>query len=239
MVDIAPTQDATLYQSTTGGFANGSGEYVFVGRIASGERRRALFRFGNLNAVPIGATINRVELHFEIDRTISGAVNLNLFRMNNSWGEGASNAGSPGGSGILPETGDATWIHRQYPATLWNLAGGDFSSPALATVLVSEPAVYFFASTPALIADVQAWKDSPASNLGWMLRADESTSPPSAKRIHSREYTGVGIRPFLRVEFSLPPAREVPIKLNPAMMLGLIVLILVVARIRESSKSAG
>lgn len=207
---IYPSQDVTLYQSSFDQVANGAGGYLFVGRIASGERRRALLRFANLSAIPPGSTIDNVSLHFQIDRTVSGAVQFNLNRMLTSWGEGSSDAGPPGGSGTGATTDDATWIHRFYPSTLWSNAGGDFDSVNSATLLVDIEADYTVASSAAMVSDVQSWLDNPTTNFGWMLRANETSSPPTAKRLGSREASNAAARPYIVVQFTAPPALPVP-----------------------------
>lgn len=213
-IALTPVADATLYEmSSLDTPANGAGEYLFVGRIANqnGDRRRSVLRFDVANAIPIGATITSVELRFFVDRTISGAVDLGLHRMSSSWSEGATDAGAPGGNGAPPSAGDATWLHRNFPASLWATPGGDFNSLASATVSVNAEQAYAIASTAALVADVQTWLNAPNSNFGWMLRANELTAPPTAKRIIARENSNAANRPQLIVGFNAPPREPVPI----------------------------
>jgi hypothetical protein len=54
-----------------------------------------------------------------------------------------------------------------------------------------------------MAADAQAWLDTPASNYGWILVGDESTSS-TAKRFDTREFPNPATRPVLTVEFSPP-----------------------------------
>lgn len=55
---------------------------------------------------------------------------------------------------------------------------------------------------------MQSWLDTPASNFGWILRADES-SPGTARRIDSREANAL-TRPTLMITYTEAPA-AVPI----------------------------
>jgi hypothetical protein len=64
---------------------------------------------------------------------------------------------------------------------------------------------FTWGSTPALIADVQAWLDAPASNHGWILLGGED-APATAKRFDSREAADPSAQPRLVVEFQ--PACE-------------------------------
>jgi hypothetical protein len=53
---------------------------------------------------------------------------------------------------------------------------------------------------------VQSWVDNPATNFGWVLRGDE-TSSGSAKRFDSRQNSVPSFRPSLSITFTLPSTR--------------------------------
>ena len=52
-----------------------------------------------------------------------------------------------------------------------------------------------------MIADVQAWLDSPGSNFGWIMIGDESTDT-TARQFPSREFGNASFRPMLTIEFT-------------------------------------
>ena len=63
---------------------------------------------------------------------------------------------------------------------------------------------YVFSSQPAMVANVQGWLDSPASNFGWLLRAaDESPNVITARQFGSRE-SGTADAPALTINFTPP-----------------------------------
>jgi hypothetical protein len=207
--------DTTLYEDVNGRLGNGAGQYLFVGRTWDENGidkllRRALVKF-DLGAVPTGSTINSVSLGITIDQVppaASGFI-MSLHTVTENWGEGASNAPGPEGRGTTAQVGDATWLHRFYDTDVWNTAGGDFSPVAVASAPVSSaPQSVLFASSPQLVAAVQAWVDDPASNHGWILLGDEVVTQ-NARRILSRENAGPG-NPLLSIEFTPPPPVAIP-----------------------------
>ena len=198
--------DTSLYEVPVGQpeTANSSGEHLFAGRIASGERRPTLFRF-NLSAIPAGATITSTQLSLSLTRNPPGVlppVNFSLFPVTASWGEGSSDAGSPGGNGVAATTGDPTWTQRAFPASAWSTAGGDFSATASAVTAASGLARYQWGSTATMVSVVQSWLDTPSGNFGWVLIADEAAGNLTARRFASREAADITTRPQLRVEFT-------------------------------------
>jgi hypothetical protein len=52
-----------------------------------------------------------------------------------------------------------------------------------------------------MVADVQSWLDDPASNFGWLLLGDETTSL-TARRFDTREAPNSALRPALEITFS-------------------------------------
>lgn len=209
-VSLEPAADNTLYNSF-GGFivSNGSGEHVFTGTNGSGEPRRALLRFDVAGAVPAGATITSAELRMTMSRTRfdTPARDTSLHRLLASWGEGASVAYGEEGGGGVPDTGDATWVSRFHPDVPWSGPGasGDFVPAASATIGVTSIGPYVWGSTPAMVADVQSWLDTPASSFGWIVIGDQSGTS-SAKRFQSRENGNALERPMLTITFEGAPA---------------------------------
>ncbi len=202
-VSLPSVKDNTLYEDALGALSSGAGTGIFVGRVGAiggAEIRRGLIRFDPGASVPAGSTITSATLRLYMNKTMAGAKPISLHRTLADWGEGTS-AGE--GTGAPSTPGDATWIHRFYPAELWSTSGGDFAAAASATTLVAGANFYEWTS-PALTADVQAWLDNPGTNFGWTLIGDESASM-TAKRFGSREWFFPSERPALLIEFN-PPA---------------------------------
>jgi len=197
--------DNTLIESATGASSNGVGPAVFVGRNsqAADFRRRGLFQFDVAGALPAGVIVTRAELSLMLTPSNPPPVEIGLHRVLAAWGEGASSASGGGGAPSAP--GDATWLHTFYDAAFWETPGGDFHAAASATIEVAEPGAVGWGSTPAAIADVQAWLDFPETNHGWLLLGEEE-APTTAKRFASREADDPADRPQLLVEYELPCA---------------------------------
>ena len=203
-VVLNAVKDNTVYSNLTNN-SNGAGDNFTTGAIQSSAVRRGLLMF-DLSSIPAGATITAVSLRMVMNRTVSGANNVSLHRLNENWGEGASNAGSGGdGNGITAELGDATWICSFSNGaggctTSWTTAGGAFQATASATTSVGGPAPYTW-STAQMITNVQGWKNNAATNFGWIIICAEGT-PGSAKRFSSRTNPIVPDRPTLTVTYS-------------------------------------
>ncbi|MCI0779349.1 MAG: DNRLRE domain-containing protein [Chloroflexi bacterium] len=200
---IEPSADNTLFEDSASFRSNGAGEHLFVGNTNSGNTRRALLRFDIASAVPPGATVTAVSLRMRMSRTRGGVVTVTLHHVLADWGEGASDAGGPEGRGATAQTGDATWRHRFADTELWDSIGGDFEAAPSGSTSVGGGGSYSWPSTDGMVADVQAWLDSPDANFGWLLRGGES-GIRTAKRFHSRENTDAGNRPLLTIDFIAP-----------------------------------
>jgi spore coat protein A len=91
------------------------------------------------------------------------------------WGEGTSNANAQEGQGAPATTNDATWRHRFYSTLFWTTQAGDFSGTMSASQSVG--AIGFYTRSSAqMVVDVQSWLDNPASNFGWLVLGDESST---------------------------------------------------------------
>lgn len=201
-VTLTPAADTTLYENS-GTESNGVGAWLFVGRTAQPgtPRRRALLRF-DLAAIPPDAVVQSVSLRLNMSRTIVGDVPVRLHRAIGAWGEGTSDASAQEGVGAPATPGDATWTQRVYPATAWTAVGGDFvATPSASLTVGALTGPYTFASTAALVADVQGWVANPTGNAGWLLQVDENLPGPSAKRFNSRQNTTAGTLPELTVTY--------------------------------------
>ena len=211
-VALQASRDNTLYEDPDGALSNGSGSYLFVGFTNNSAARRALLYFDVAAAVPAGATINEASLTLTLSKTVSGAQPIEIHQCQVApanrppppgWGEGTSVASGQEGKGASAAPGDATWIHSSFSDATWANAGGDFATEVSASTTVDALGAYTWESA-GLVADVQAWLDSPARNFGWILVGEEEDSK-AAKRFNSRENSSADTRPLLTIDYSIPP----------------------------------
>lgn len=200
-IQIAASKDNTLYQNNAGAFSNGLGHFLFAGLNNHSEARRGLLAFDLSGKIPPGAKIMSAKLTLNLSKTISGPQTVTLHRMLADWGEGASDAGGEEGGGADARPGDATWIHTFFNTQLWRNPGGDFSATVSATLTASAVGFYTWESTPEMVADVQAWLDTPTNNFGWLLLSNESVKG-GTKRFDSLQNPVAANRPVLRVIYS-------------------------------------
>ena len=205
-VVLAPLKDNTLYEDGAGITSNGSGVYFFAGFTLSNSLRRGLIAF-DLTGIPSNATVTNVSLTLYLSKTHGGSAAVTLHRTLRDWGEGASDAGEPGGSGIQAEQNDATWFHTFYDTVFWANLGGDFSSTSSATTTVSSVNTTYTWSGSGLIADVQGFVSNPATNFGWVIQGNESIAG-KAHRFNTRENTVNP--PRLTVTFQAPAGSPTP-----------------------------
>ena len=185
MVSLLPQKDNTLYEDPAGQLSNGAGIYLFAGETNIPALRRGLIAF-DLTSIPTNATITGATLSIFLSRAQGGSQVVSLSRVSSNWGEGASDAGDPGGFGTQAEPNDATWIHTFYDTSFWTTPGGDFSNVSSATTLVSTVGTTYAWSGSGLLADVQAWVSQPGINFGWVILGNETTLGV-AQRFNSRE----------------------------------------------------
>ena len=186
-VVLSPQKDNTLYEDPTGQLSNGQGIYLFTGLTGVNGLRRGLIAF-DLTSIPANATIMDATLSMFLStpHTQTVTINISLNKALHAWGEGASNAGDPGGMGAQAEVNDATWLHTFFDTIFWTTPGGDFSPTASATTPVSAVNITYIWSGSGLVADVQGWVSNPASNFGWVILADEILAG-NAQRLNTRE----------------------------------------------------
>lgn len=214
IITIVPSKDNTLIENSSGNRSDGRGDHIFVGLTAEGNRTRRALLFFDVNAhIQPGATIHSVSLTLHMNRTQAADEMVTLHRVTRDWGEGASEGGT--GNGAVAEVNDATWLHTFYDHSLWNQAGGDFNTTASATATVGPIGYYTWGTTPAMVADVQAWIDNPAANFGWLLKGNE-TDPQTSKRFGSREHPTANVHPLLTLNVTHPSdcAKELAADLN-------------------------
>ncbi len=201
---LVASRDNTLYENPAGSRSNGAGQYLFAGRDDNGQRKRGLLLFDvAASGIPSGSTVTWAVLTLNMSKSRAGAETVELRRALKAWGEGVSNAPDNEGGGATATPGDATWLHTSFDSGLWDTPGGDFADAASAVAAVDLPGPYTWASTPAMVADVQMWLDQSQSNFGWLLLGNESTRT-TAKRFDSRESTTTANRPVLEIGYTGP-----------------------------------
>lgn len=204
VIAIGALKDNTLYEDVGGALSNGAGQRFFAGRPGSGGNRRGLIAFDIAGSIPAGATINSVSLRLNMSNTSAGDKTIEIRASLQDWGQGTSIASGGEGGGGPSTLGDATWLHTFYNTSFWTTPGGDISPTVSASLLVGGVGFYTWASTPQLVANVQSWLDTPASNFGWFMLGDEINNG-SAKRFDSRENTIAANRPLLTIDYTEIP----------------------------------
>ena len=200
-VALRPAKDATLYQSSFGGTANGSGQHVFAGvTIREGSIRRGLLWFDVGSVVPAGSRVVSAALTMNLSRTLRDQPTVvTVHPVVRAWSEGPTDPEGEEGAGADAEAGDCTWLHTRSPGERWETAGGDFGV-SVAGIVVDAPGVYMWPTNAAFVALVQGWVDEPAGNFGVLLKGNESVTG-NAKRFDSRENPDEAVRPVLTVSF--------------------------------------
>jgi autotransporter-associated beta strand protein len=201
IVSIHPSQDNSIYaDKDANSNALGSLFAGDAGSLTGGSPRRALLQFDIAASIPAGSVINSVSLGLTLIKTRDlGTSDFELHALSKSWGEGTS-IGS--GSGAAATTGDATWTFSHYNTVLWAVTGGDFGATSGTAAIGNAIGPYTVGSQPGLVADVQHWLDSPASNFGWVLKGSNESVSFTAREFGSKENLTQTSRPTLTVDFT-------------------------------------
>ena len=203
LIELRPVADTSLHQISQANNMGGH-SHIAVGTTAQGTRSRGLFRF-DLGAVPPNAVVTSVRITFdlqEIPRQDLSGNSHSIHRVLTSWGEGSKS----GNLGAPATAGEASWLHSAHPAT-WQAPGGDFFAEASATQIIGpSPGFFTMNSSPALVADVQAWLANPAQNFGWLLKLTDEIPTLTARRFSSSETANGAL---LKIEYTaaLPELR--------------------------------
>lgn len=197
---LSPSKDNTLIENPNGDLTSSA---VFVGRTNQPEDsiRRGLVAFNIAEAIPAGSTVKSVTLTLNMVRTPGRNQPIELHRVLSDWGEASFN--TPRGKGEPATKGAATWMHSFFNTDFWSKPGGDFAPQASAVQTIDGGGTYTWGSTPEMVADVQAWLDSPKDNFGWLLLGNEK-APKTVKVFASRESQDSSVRPQLTVSFEPP-----------------------------------
>jgi hypothetical protein len=194
---IDAAKDNTIFQSNSNNSAGGAAG-IRAGTNGSGSPRRGLIAFDIASNVPAGSIITGVQLTLYVgDTPTVGYYDVGLHKLTKDWGEGSAGNSEPAlsgtGMGSPASPGDATWSHAMLGSASWTNAGalGDFNAVASATTSVGGPvdSPINWTSTSALVADVQSWLDTSATNFGWALINAHEETIRSQNVFYSREAT--------------------------------------------------
>jgi hypothetical protein len=191
-INIEPDRDNSIYSESNNSGGDGP---LFSGETCTGNSRRALIHFDVAGNLPVGATITAVTLTMVVEQ-VSGSPSTNNYSISPltaNFGEGTSSADGTGSPAVAP---DATW-NDGVLGTPWTTAGGDFSA-SVATTSLGPVTGTFNWSSAGMLANVQNWYSTPATNFGWILIGDESATC-SARIFGSRE---AGTAPVLSITYS-------------------------------------
>ena len=172
-VNIQATKDNSIYSEFLNN-SNGAGSTLYAGTIASSVgHRRALMAF-SFSSVPSDAVVASATLTLRCDKVPTQPIpplsfNFALHRLLSDGGQGTSNGI---GQGAPASPTDATWLKPFFgQPDPWIIDGGDFSGVKSATRVVTGIGTYTW-SNPQMAYDINAWRAAPASNFGWLLKAD-------------------------------------------------------------------
>jgi hypothetical protein len=212
-VDLGALKDTTIFQNNPDNSAGGQTQF-FSGTNSATSPRRALIAFDIAGSIPAGSTITSVDLMLTLSQVAGGGMGggggsptIGLHEIGQNWGEGSVSAGS--GQGSPASAGDATWNSAMHGSVLWAAAGGDFDPSASASQTIvgtTTDVSYIWASTVALVADVQGWLDNPSSNFGWLLRNEDETSAQTVRAFYSHEFGNPEFQPKLTVNYVPEPS---------------------------------
>ncbi|MEM7229249.1 MAG: DNRLRE domain-containing protein [Planctomycetota bacterium] len=212
IVNLTPSQDGSIYDEFEIK-ANGAGDWLFAGRTQIGDIRRCLVQF-DVSGIPAGATILNAQLVLTFNQTQAPALDVDAHALLEDWTTGASDPPGAEGNGAFALGSDVTWRYRSYneldpPASPeWAIMGGTFNpAPSATAVAGTVPGTSVTWTSLQVTSDVQAWVDGTSANNGWLLKVNNETTIPSAKRFVSSENPSPTEKPTLVIEYVLggPP----------------------------------
>ena len=203
-ISLTPSADTTLFENfpdnNLGGITT-----VAAGTTAHDFLSRALIKFDVAGQIPANMVITSARLRLKVVRLPLGPEEstFSVRRMLRNWTEGNKSFGN---LGEPASAGQTTWNSRFHSTTPWDIpgaaAGTEFSSVASSSADVFDLGEVVFASSPALVADVQQWLTNPSQNFGWILMSDSEELNSTARRFGARE-DGPNA-PVLEIEYSQP-----------------------------------
>ena len=180
----------TYLEGGTASYENyGTGGNLFFGKyFVSNSVERAAVKFDISGLLPAGAKVKKayIKVYVASSSMSPQAMNASFYEISSNWSEGA-----------------ASWVSRT-AGTPWTAAGGDHASAAVSDAQnFSATAVYkSFEITPSV---VQKWFDTPALNLGLLLKTDIEASALTENwfGVRSSNFATASYRPKLTVYYTL------------------------------------
>jgi hypothetical protein len=181
--------EATIFENPSGANAGGY-DNICVGNLDGFVLTRRAFARFDLPEIPPGSVVTRVVYEFtqvQVRQMGAGApktATLEMRRVQADWleGEGIFLSASCGGGDDVPgvDWDSAPPVQAGISATRFLPSGGN-TQLTIDTDIGSD--------TDALIADVQAWVDSPGDNVGWDYRITEDDVLDNARRLLPGSFT--------------------------------------------------
>ena len=207
-------EDTTIFSDVDN--SGGGTDGIFSGTILNltfggdTRHRRALIRV-DLTGIPPGYVVEDVSLQMTVEMSGGnfGDIDYTLHRVTDTWGEGTVVGPSAGGFGAPADNGDATWNSNRHNISAWITPGADFIAAPSATAAAGVAGTDVTWNAPGMIADVQAWVNSPSANHGWIVISSIEGVRQRIKKFHSSE--AVAFRPVLTVTASPPTVPNRPI----------------------------
>ena len=206
-VDVQPTKDAYIYESTTSKvFGNGGSYNVLVSQSAP---QRILVKFPISNSdIPMGSIVDSAKL--VMTRTAgTGVIDVAAYQVTNSWNEAAGNNKS--NSTTL---NGATWNQRNYTNN-WTKIGGDYTATYGSQITVDNTGSTYNWNVKNI---VQNWiKNSPEPNNGFLLKAVNENSNTTLT-FAARENSTTSLIPKLDIYYkSTGTCSTIPVRAPMAM----------------------
>lgn len=218
-VTLAAGKASTIFENQPEN-SIGRGPAVFVGGDSSGSPRRGLMDFNVAANIPAGATIMSADLTLYLGMAAGGDIGapdatsrmIDLHRIIGDWAHGPTGfgvqviSGTDQGFPAVPPS--PTWNDRRYQQNQpWAAPGGDFLPTASASTLVGSTVngAYTWASTSALVSDVQLMLDQPSIGYGWMLINQDERIAGSYRALYTKDWMDPLLRPQLLVTYELAP----------------------------------
>lgn len=196
----AGCRDTFINTSGGGAYNFGKCTYLYIGSTSSGANKYRTLVYFDISPMPAGATIVSAKLVMTVFTAGADADTntLNAYAATTSWLEGTGSSCS----GAVTNDG-ATWL-KSDGVTAWT-AGGDFNPAPIATPVTKTFSDYSVVQINLDPSVVQGWFDTPASNLGMMIKFNnESTGASNIVGFLSSNQTSLGEKPTLTVKYYLP-----------------------------------
>ena len=207
-VILSASRDTALFEQNSN-YNLGSNDLIAGVTARYDQRARSLIQFNVTALIPAGSTITgaTLELNLISQAASHSPGSYQLRRFLKDWQEGVVTVKN----GSTAAAGDSTWNSQFQGTTLWSTPGGQAGVEYAATPSAVGASVdvgvglYSFSSNSALIADVQAWLDTPSANYGWYLLTSDESVWGNARRFAASENANATLTPRLVIAYNAAP----------------------------------